>query len=665
MRIGSRIWQPHGGFLLPLLDATLFEVFIEKAQPFRSLIMLFTLGMTADAAAAHRHEYSTPQTAAHHKNPTTPAPTSVVPPPSPVRFAATSIARLSSSRPVSAGSTQAPQTPGSLLGMEADRETLSDGGLSRTSSNGNAANTKRKKAASRSRTSFQIAQPAPVVKHKQRLKIRPRILLQLQQLSESSRPTPALDVLPSVVFAPRLAQKFPRMCKGKDGLGANDLVVVSSEAYDTLPTSTNEKHDDSEEESWDHREVVATICQLRKEEGGARGKVEICLNHGPSWEATPLLNGAYEFVASENSGSKTVARWVPRIPAKRRRSNTLQSRTTARPVEEDKKFNFSIVNPNSRRHPIIASITRKTIDILDRYQRPSSSGALHSPTSTLRSPSTIDSLQTAYSESPEAQSRTMIETDEQLRTLIVVTGIWVVFRENWSQNFRYTDAMSVPVTSVNVNSPPSHRTLSVDLDDDIRSRTVTPDSLGSRHTALHSLGGKVRRTSTQLLHRSNVPVASATHNAERDPQPQRAHSSGAAFMERANNRSQFAARKARQANSNPPASSGDSDRGKAAQSQRANTAHNAGSASHISGSSTTESFTSSERQWKTSSARFQSETNGPGGRSLTGSTSEQHPENNGYAIEESREPRDGERKRLGKLNRLFNIVRRTSGIPQH
>ncbi|KAL8803853.1 MAG: hypothetical protein Q9182_002909 [Xanthomendoza sp. 2 TL-2023] len=34
--------------------------------------------------------------------------------------------------------------------------------------------------------------------------------------------------------------------------------------------------------------------------------------------------------------------------------------------------------------------------------------------------------------------KTMIETDDQLRTMIMVTGIWVAFCEQWSPNFRYS-----------------------------------------------------------------------------------------------------------------------------------------------------------------------------------------------------------------------------------
>lgn len=607
--------------------------------------MYYTLGMTADAAAVHRHEYSTPPTTApQSKSASTSSKASTIMPPlSSLRSAAISLPSLSSWRPVSAGSAHAPQSLEAILDREAEIDTLSDGGFSGTNSDDVAVQAKRRKIEPKLQTSFQIAHPAPVIRHKQRLKIRPRLVLQLQQLSQSTRPTPALDVLPSVLFAPRLAQRFPRLCKGKEGLGANDLVVVSSEVYESSPIDRSEKHDNSEEESWDHREVVATIRQLKKEEGGARGKVDISLNHGSSWEATPLLNGGYEFVAKE--GSQTVARWVPRRPSKRRRSNTMHSGATIPPGEEEKKFNFSIINPNTRRHPIIASITRTTIDILDSYASPSS--ALASP---LRSPSSIRSSQSGYFEDVEVQPRTVTENDEQLRTLIVVTGIWLVFRENWSQNFRYNDAMSVPLLSSDANSHPSNRTRSLNSGDGVKNRTISRDGPSSRHSTLHNLGGMVRQTSTQLLHRAQA----------QNLQPQRAHSTGTAFM-----KSVHAVRNRGQSTANRPdqgdfqsATALPHSQGQAAKHRRANTINLSGSAAHVPSSLGPGSTTSSESSWRSGHRECLTD------ESSKSSPIGQCPDRKDHSTQGIDERLGGE-KGMGKLNRLFSIVRRTSSTRLH
>ena len=606
--------------------------------------------MTADAAAAHRHEFSNPQVAG--RPPTSPVPnsSSTAPqssppsshPSSPLICPTISLPYWSSWRPVSAGSTHGPQSLEAILDGETKIDNLSDGGFSGTSSNDIAVRTKRRRLAPKLRTSFQIAHPPPVIRHKQRLKIRPRLLLQLQQLSASSRPTPALDVLPSVLFAPRLAQKFNRMRKGKEGLGANDLVVVSSEAYDSSP-ATSEKHDESEEESWDHREVVATIRELKKEEGGARGKVEISLNHGSIWEATPLLNGGYEFVAKE--GSQNIARWVPRRSSKRRRSHTMQSGTTLPSGEDQKKFNFSIVNPNTRRHPIIASITRTTIDILDRYASPSPEFL-----SPLRSPSSIQSSQNGYFENVEVQPNTMTETDEQLRILIVVTGIWVVFRENWSQNFHYNDAMSVPLLASNAFCHPSNRTLSLHSGDGVKTRTNSRDGPNGRHSALQNLGGMVRQTSTQLLHRSHA----------QDLQPRRAHSTGTAFMKNVHsvhNRGQTAASHPDHGNTQPTMTLPHSQ-GQAANHRRAKTTLANGSAAHVPTSSASGSMGSHEEEWRGGERELLTD------ESSRSSTVGARPEAYRHPKQCNNEVLGGGKQGLGKLHRLFSIVRGTSSSHQ-
>ena len=432
------------------------------------------------------------------------------------------------------------------------------------------------------------------------------------------------------------------------------FVIVSSEAYDSSSTSTSEKHDDSEEESLDHREVVATIRQLKNDEGGARGKVEISLNHGSSWEATPLINGGYEFVAKESS--QTVARWVPRRPSKRRRSNTMQSATTIRSGEEGKKFNFSVINPNTRRHPIIASVSRTTIDILDRYASPSS--ALASPP---QSSSSTRSSQSDYFEDAQEQPSPMMETDEQLRTLIVVTGIWVAFRENWSPNFHYNDAMSMPSLSSIANTHPSHRTRSLNSGDGAKNHSHNRDGHSSRHNTLHHLGGMVRQTGTQLLHRSHVSATNAGHVAALNLQPQRAHSTGTSFItsvHSVHDRGPSATSRGGQgtAQSTMTLPYG---QGRGAIERRAHTTIANGPVVQNPSSSGSDSFVSSERYWKAE-----------GRGRLTGESS--RSSNHGRRLDTKTHPTQGNddllgrrRKGIGKLNRLFNIVRRTSSTHQH
>ena len=387
-----------------------------------------------------------------------------------------------------------------------------------------------KKSHAKPKTSFQLAHPPPIIKPKQRLKLRPRVLLQLHQLSETARPTPAFDVLPSTIFAPRLRNRFPRLFKGKDGLGPNDLVVVSSATYARYPSPEDGRGNVSDEEGWDHREVVATICQLRKEDGGGRGKAEICFENGPSWEATPLMNGGYEFVATDEHGLVMKARWVVRNRL-HRRTTSMAAGSSGR-VDEDRRFTFSIIDPTTRRHPIIASLNRGNIEVLNEY--PSVIQLPASTSDTPLSPLSAASSSTNYFDSTNNSTMPMVKTDERLRTLVVTTGIWVVFREGWSKSFSYVDVTS---------PPPSPVTQNFQCDKD----GGTPK--------------KPRHSGSNFLQRSGNPVDQPATPTGHGPAPKRSNSTGAAFMERASTRRSLSAARRVSKLTSTPSSDGSSDEG--------------------------------------------------------------------------------------------------------
>lgn len=292
-----------------------------------------------------------------------------------------------------------------------------------------------KKQPSRPKTSYQLAHPAAHARHK-RFNLRPKLLLQLQQASHAPRPMPILDVLPSTVYLPKLARKFPTMFRGRKGLGPNDLILVTSELYERTMDAKNKNRasDDNEE----HQEIVATVCQLLTEDALAKGKAEICFNDGPTWEATPLPNGSYEFAANTEHGRQTV-RWVSRGNRSRRASTT----PGAAPQEDTKRFTFSMINPNTRRHPVVASMTRNHLEVFDEYSIPSSVS---------KPPTAAMSVISDGSTDAPLEGNAII-TDDRLRTLIVVTSIWVAFREKWSHNFSYDDSASTFPIPSKPNSP--------------------------------------------------------------------------------------------------------------------------------------------------------------------------------------------------------------------
>ncbi|RDW94426.1 hypothetical protein BP5796_00189 [Coleophoma crateriformis] len=400
---------------------------------------------------------------------------------------------------------------------------------------------RRRKRVSRTSTAFHLALPAPTLAtQKQKIfQVRPKLLLQLQQLSLDARPRPVIDVLPSFVFAPRLLKKFPRMFRGRDKLGANDVMVVRSEDYDVSHNASDEDHDSDEEGGLASRDLLAVICQVGKTEAGCPGVVEITLKDGSVWTACVKQNGSFEFVNVDHSGVKTTARWVRKVLA---RSTGDQSTGSV-----EYKYIFSIIDPNSRRHPVLATITRSKLDIPDSYTSVSHSAAPHLPTSPL--PTSVGHDIPPIDE-VGSLDRTTYAIDENLKSLIQVTGIWVALRQNWSPYFSYNDSNS----ALGGNRNASHgRVRSLSMAPDAcrpsLSGSLSPDSS-------HSTFGSVTkmRRKTQMENQASP----SSPNGKKSSGPKRAVSTGTAFMQRA------AARKA----SNGPSNINSDTEGEGSQLQK-------------------------------------------------------------------------------------------------
>ena len=362
------------------------------------------------------------------------------------------------------------------------------------------------------KTVFHLAHPPPVSIHKQNLHIRPRVLLQLQKVSETERPIPVLEVLPSFVFASRLARRFPRTFKGKAGLGADDLVIVGSEDYRASETDGGDCEGIFDAERWDKREIIGAVCQPVKEEIESRRKAEICLSSGPSWTASRLASGAYEFSSIDEHGLRTVARWVPKQTKGAQRVSTLGR---DRSNSEEKKFNFSLLNPNSRRHAVIANLDRHSIEVSGQYTEPPQ----------LRRETSSEPNATAPPDAGECAVKPPIEVSPALRMLIIVTGIFVSFEEGFSSLFKHND--SAP-SSPNLAAKHQRRTLSL---------SSSQMGYGQKPSPTISTFGNVGRARSKLQHTnssSSVPLASS--NTRMTVAGGRTLSAGGAFMQRIRSR---------------------------------------------------------------------------------------------------------------------------------
>ncbi|TVY46282.1 hypothetical protein LOCC1_G003811 [Lachnellula occidentalis] len=373
----------------------------------------------------------------------------------------------------------------------------------------------RRRRSLRPSTAFHLAHPAPTLTQKQRLlQIRPKLLFQLQMLSAGSRPRPAIDVLPSTVVVPRLVKKFPRMFKGKGQLGAYDVMVVKSEDYDAPDDQIAEEHE-SDEEGLANRDLLAVICQMKKECGGSEGKAEIVLNDG-RWVASPLPNNSFNFVSEDERGNETTARWAKVKKGAARKSLDQYDGF----ANDEVKFTFSILDPKSRRHPIIATLTQAKLDIPNSYTV-SSSASIYPPVRGVPGQPIDDEL---------APVRTTHIVDENLKTLIQVSAIWVALRQGWCSYFKYSDGLAAATTSTNAASAGRVRSMSL-TPDGLRAggtatRASTPESMSGGFGAV---GNIIRQTCVAR----GSPASGISSQIENAGTPQRSISAGTAFMQRA------------------------------------------------------------------------------------------------------------------------------------
>ena len=289
----------------------------------------------------------------------------------------------------------------------------------------------------KTKTVLRFAYPPPVTKHQQRLHIRPKILLQIQQTSHASRPRLVYDVVPSASYASHLAHRIPHHFSGKAGHSADDLVIVSSHAHDSSNLEEEGKDQSQADISTDKRRIIATIRRPKRLDSCPPEDAEIQVGSGSVWKASPLPSGSYEFTQIDEEGHRTVARWVSKRK-QTKRQRTGMSGSLGEDIPEAKTFTFSILNPNARRHAVIAKLNPDSIDICDQYSTPPPPLT----PSLSKTPGYFPDNLMKQSSPPEppssSSSSSSIIVDENLRTLIAVTGIWVALSEDFSPNFKYS-----------------------------------------------------------------------------------------------------------------------------------------------------------------------------------------------------------------------------------
>lgn len=268
------------------------------------------------------------------------------------------------------------------------------------------------------KTSYQLAYPAAYARHKRLLRLRRKLLFQLQQTSSTRRPLPILDV-----YFPSIAYRLPSRLGRRGRLGPNDLIIANHLPQHDLDTP--DEHGRSDETAEKHQEV-ARIHQSLDEGTAEKGKAEICLDNGMTWEAIHLPNGSYEFVADTSNG-RQIMRWVL--------SGCQSPGETSTAPGDTKRFKLNMIDPDTCRHPDVASMARNHLEVWDKYTGPFASSDSLTPD--------------AASQTEQVLKGSIFASKDELRALVMVTSIWVAFREGWSYGSGYN---AVSVTSVEANN---------------------------------------------------------------------------------------------------------------------------------------------------------------------------------------------------------------------
>lgn len=434
------------------------------------------------------------------------------------------LSSLSSSRRSASGSLvkkdlavrfREPQMDEAQTSVVSEDEASTVGSEMGDSADGSTRRTRRKRAP-RKMTKFALAHPAPRLRTKQRrlVQIRPRLLLQLQEVGDK-RAIPAFDVVPSGLVAgsliiPRLAKRFPRMFRARPELGQDDVLVVRSDDYGP---GSSPCHSDSAVDDQDVLAVISAVSQ----QGSACA--EIALEDGSTWLASTIANGSFEFTSVDDHGTTTTARWARRSLLSTRSSSPSVG-PPGTPLSEQSsgfRWTFSVIDPSSRRHPIMGSLTPESIEVYDSYNTLSTSSGRYPPSRAI-GPDALDQGDATSPSAARQDERATVAVAQGLKNLMLATATWISLHQRaWPESANPKLARSVSSGLPSVPGTIGRRQTFAGFDG-VGPRTVSPRNSCSK------------ASESQCDAPSAKPDAAST--------PTRAISTGRAFMKRRNARDQ-------------------------------------------------------------------------------------------------------------------------------
>ncbi|KAI0102232.1 hypothetical protein GGR51DRAFT_574162 [Nemania sp. FL0031] len=343
-------------------------------------------------------------------------------------------------------------------------------------------------------TTYVLAHPPPKLRTKQKIiHVRPNLVLQIQQVAPGFRPRPTIDVYPSFagarsMMAP-LLKRLPLVAGIKRELSGQDIMLVKSEDYASRASGSESEGD---ENGIMERDLLAVLSPSRSED-----KAEIIMADGMVWVATTRSNRnsySYEFTSTDDMGTTITARWV----RKQTVSNSLPGTPTSpipnsvKPQLSDTKFTFSVLDPNCRRHPILATLTSTSLTIPETFTTVNQS--------TNRSPSS--SQGPSPPNSPSSERRSTLPVQEWQKSFISISAVWVALRHGWAPGFRPEDFMpSRTLASFQTEGSSHNRRRSLSASADSSPSSLYSEatgrlkySIGMRQHALRSSNDFPRRT---------------------------------------------------------------------------------------------------------------------------------------------------------------------------
>ncbi|KAK1759612.1 hypothetical protein QBC47DRAFT_276967, partial [Echria macrotheca] len=402
---------------------------------------------------------------------------------------------------------------------------------------------KRRRHAPHQTTKYFLGYPAPrrLPKTKVMQKVLSRLLLQLQVVTDDGRSRPVLEAYPSTriagpVVTPRLAKRFPGIFGVKRQLGYDDIVLVRRDDEDFGSDAETDADD-----SLEKKLLLAVYSPIKHSD-----EAEIVLDDGSIWVAKPLANGSFDFVHTDVHGVPTTVRWARRNPCGKVSGDVVPGLSSTDPPQT--RYTFSVINPLTRRHPVMATLTPTTLDVQDTYTSISSSYGKYPPhrtggrtvsmTSSVSWGDTVlESSKRPSTGSTDTEgmfglasevepTRTVRPVEDSTKMLIAVTGLWVALKSGWSANISPTnsDLAQSCVTTRSRRNTWTRATSEVGGNTPQISEAEEPasDVVLKRHSMPLTVAEK----------QQVVPSPSRTPTPPKSPRgsPRRATSTGAAFM---------------------------------------------------------------------------------------------------------------------------------------